>query len=161
MLSEASDRFHALATSSPGKNLSTHCRGGCVGPRALTGIQTPDHPAHSKSLCWQCYSASYKTIAGYKLTVWTVHEGGLKQATSLSWSFVLMTLSGLAHWYQSLITACFYPDIGDCRLLQIAGIYHIFQTLRSTISWKYYIIIIIIYLAFQRSTTVDIELVIR
>jgi len=102
-----------------------------------------------------------ETIAGYKLTMWMVHEGGLKQATSLSWSFVLMTLSGLAHWYQSLITACFYPDIGDCRLLQIAGIYHIFQTLRSTISWKYYIIIIIIYLAFQRSTTVDIELVIR
>jgi len=99
-----------------------------------------------------------ETIAGYMLTVWTVRDGGLKQAPLLSWSFVLTTLSDLAHWYQCLITTCFYPNIGDCRLLQIAGIYLIFQT----ISWKYYIIIIIIiYLAFQRSTTVDIELVIR
>ena len=80
-----------------------------------------------------------ETIVGYHLTVWTGCKWGLKQATLLSWSFVLKTLSGHAHWYQWFITTCFYPDAGGCKLLQNAGIYHIFQTVRSTVSWKYYI----------------------
>jgi hypothetical protein len=75
MLPGASDHFHALATSSLRKNLSTHWRGGCVGPRAHTGIQTPDHPAYSKSLCWHCYSVSYRDYCRPQVnhvdSVWT------------------------------------------------------------------------------------------
>jgi len=48
-----------------------------------------------------------ETIAGCKLTLRTVCEWGLKQATLFSWSFALKTLSGLAHWYQCSIITCF------------------------------------------------------
>jgi len=46
-------------------------------------------------------------------------------------SFCFCTLVSVFH------NNLFLTDVGDCRLLQNTGIYHIFQTVRSTVSWKY------------------------